>query len=613
VSYAVEVEGLHVIGRDETGREALIVRDVSFTIAPAEVLALIGESGSGKSTIALALMGYARPGCRITGGRIRIKDREIGGLARRERASLRGRTVAYVAQSAAAAFNPAKRILPQVIEGARIHDAMRTTEATAKAIALFRRLALPEPERIGERYPHQVSGGQLQRVMLAMALMLDPEVVILDEPTTALDVTTQIEVLRAFKAAVRDRRTTALYVSHDLAVVAQMADRIVVLRRGEVQETGATAELLAAPKHAYTRSLLEAVDPAALGGAIGTAAVPAATLLLEVQGISAGYGAVDAAGRPAVPVLDDVSLAIKPGSSVGVIGESGSGKSTLARVIAGLLPPAKGSVALAGKPLAPRVGERTREQLRDIQIVFQMADTALNPTRTVGRILGRPVTLYHGLDGAALERRVAELLDMVQLPAEYARRLPGELSGGQKQRVNLARALAAKPRLVLCDEVTSGLDTVVGAAILKLLAELRRTLALSYLFISHDLSTVQAVCDEIVILYAGQRVEAASQAAIRARPLHPYADLLLSSIPELRPGWLDGLPRRGEGEIASAGSRHGDGCAFFGRCAVAVSGTCDRQAPPERRLASGALILCHRTEPDLAASQGPPGRHPPGL
>ena len=602
----VEVEGLEVIGRDEAGREARIVSGVSFSIARGEVLALIGESGSGKSTIALALMGYARPGCRLSGGSIRIKGRDIATLSRTERQALRGRIVAYVAQSAAAAFNPARRIMAQVIEATRIHGTLGETEARAKAVALFGRLALPSPESIGERYPHQVSGGQLQRLMLAMALMTDPDIVVLDEPTTALDVTTQIEVLRAFKAAVRDQGTTALYVSHDLAVVAQMADRVVVLRRGEVQEAGPIAELIAAPKHPYTQSLLAAVEPAA-----GIAAVPRAAgavvpaPLLDVREVSAGYGSIGADGMPALPVLRNVSIAIRPGSSVGVIGESGSGKSTLARVIAGLLPAAKGAIAFAGAPLPASVAGRTREQLRDIQIVFQMADTALNPAHTIGRILGRPARLYHGLAGAELDKRVAELLDMVRLPAHFAERRPGELSGGQRQRVALARALAARPRLVLCDEVTSGLDTVVGAAILKLLAELRRSLDLAYLFISHDLSTVRAVCDEVVILYAGERVEAASQAAFRAPPLHPYAELLLASVPELRVGWLDGLPARAETDAASALQRAGaaQGCAFVARCPLAIPNTCATRTPPERVTADGARIACHRMPDELLEAQ----------
>ncbi|MFM9850447.1 MAG: ABC transporter ATP-binding protein [Hyphomicrobiaceae bacterium] len=597
----VEVEGLHVTGRDDAGRDFDIVKDVSLAIAPGEVLALIGESGSGKSTIALALMGYARPGCRVTGGRITIAGRDLATLGAVDRARLRGQSIAYVAQSAAAAFNPARTVLSQIVEGARIHKTLTVAEAERRAIALFHELSLPDPERIGARYPHQVSGGQLQRLMLAMALVMEPQIVILDEPTTALDVTTQIDVLKAFKKVVRERQTTVLYVSHDLAVVAQMADRIVVLRRGEIQEAGQTASMLAAPQHAYTQSLLAAAVPAVPAERTAAVAVSPPPLL-EMHGLYAGYGAVGRDGTPAFPVLRNIDLVMQTGTSVGVIGESGSGKSTLARVIAGLLPAARGSINLEGRRLAPRARDRSVTDLRDIQIVFQMADTALNPAHSIGRILARPVWQFYGLRGDALKRRVAELLDMVRLPAGFAERMPRELSGGQKQRVNLARALAAKPKLILCDEVTSGLDTVVGAAILRLLADLRRDLHISYLFISHDLSTVRAVCDEVMILYAGQRVESASQKAIRIPPFHPYADLLISSIPELKIGWLEKLAPRRDVEAAS-GLRPTTGCAFAARCSLAIPGTCAERPPPERLLANGASILCHCPEADLLAAQ----------
>ena len=605
MSDVVAVKALHVTGRDDAGREAEIVSDVSFSIASGEVLALIGESGSGKSTIALSLLGYARPGCRITGGSVAINGDEVLTLSARERAALRGRRVAYVAQSAAAAFNPAKRIMTQIIEGARIHGTLTSAEARRRAVELFAALLLPDPERFGERFPHQVSGGQLQRAMLAMALFNEPEVIVLDEPTTALDVTTQIEVLLAFRKVVRELRTTALYVSHDLAVVAQVADRIVVLRKGRMQETGTTEQLLSGPQHEYTRSLLDAADPAARirAGTRSAGETEDATLLV-ISGVTAGYGAIDPGGRPEATVLHGVDLAIRRGSAVGVIGESGSGKSTLARVIAGLLP-ASGSIELAGRRLAPRAASRTLADLRDIQIVFQMADTALNPAHTIGRILGRPAALFDGLSGAGLKRRVGELLDMVQLPAAFAERRPAELSGGQKQRVNLARALAASPRLILCDEVTSSLDTVVGAAILRLLGDLRSRLGLSYLFISHDLSTVRAVCDEVVVLYAGRRVETTRADAISRRPVHPYVDLLVASIPELRTGWLDGISQRGLRDAPGiAGARPGEAaCAFSARCSLARPGLCDTRRPPEQRLTSGALISCHLGEAELVAHQ----------
>ena len=591
-------EDLQVAAVDQRGLRRPIVKGVSFAIEPGEVVALIGESGSGKTTIAMSLMGYARPGTAIMGGRIIFAGRDIRSLKPRELASLRGREIAYVAQSAAASFNPARTIMAQVVESAAIHGIGSRAEAERKAVALFRELALPDPEHVGARYPHQVSGGQLQRLLAAMALLTGPRLVIFDEPTTALDVTTQIEVLRAFKKVVREHGTTALYVSHDLAVVAQMADRIVVLRDGAVQEIGRTEALIRAPQHPYTASLLAAAEPAPRATA---EPVAEATPLLQVDGLTAGYSGMGEDGLPRVPVLHDVSFSIPAGATLGVVGESGCGKSTLARVIAGLLPQAKGTVLIDGQPLPPRLADRTRDQLQKIQIVFQMADTALNPAQTIGRIIGRPLAFYRGLSGAARRRRVLEILDMVRLPASTVDRLPGELSGGQKQRANLARALAAEPKLVLCDEVTSALDTVVGAAVLDLLSELKRELGLSYMFISHDLSIVRSICDEVMILYSGQSMERGSRGTLAAQPLHPYSDLLMASVPELRTGWLDGLDPVHLSEAAGGvgGPARTVACTFFPRCAVRIPGRCDTEPTPIRTLSKGAVIRCQRTEAEL--------------
>ncbi|WP_418132989.1 ABC transporter ATP-binding protein [Variovorax sp. 375MFSha3.1] len=520
---------------------ATLVDNLSFSVQPGEVLALIGESGSGKTTTALALMGHARHGCSISGGRVRIGDTDVLALDARAQRALRGRTVAYIAQSAAASFNPSRMIMDQVVEPTVIHGLCRRAEAEAKAVQLFRELALPDPEGIGSRYPHQVSGGQLQRLMAAMALIGDPDLVILDEPTTALDVTTQIEVLRAFRRVVRERRATAVYVSHDLAVVAQMADHILVLRNGTMRELNATGQILAAPADDYTRSLLAAARPQVRTPANATD--DGRELLLEVRQLSAGYGPVDAQGRPAKPILQDIDLKLYRGQAIGVIGESGSGKTTLARAVAGLLKPSSGSVLFHGRELKPTLQQRERDELRRIQIVFQMADTALNPSQTIERILARPLEFYKGLRGEPLRRRIGELLDLVKLPRTVAGRLPGGLSGGQKQRVNLARALAAEPDLILCDEVTSALDTVVGAAVLDLMAELRRELGVSYLFISHDLHTVRAVCDEIVVMQHGRKLAQVARADYDRGPHHPYYELLARSVPELRQGWLDDVDR----------------------------------------------------------------------
>ncbi|MGF6612184.1 peptide/nickel transport system ATP-binding protein [Paraburkholderia sp. WSM4175] len=610
-SNLVEVRGLRVVGSRPGEPDTTIVHDIDFEIARGEVLALIGESGSGKTTIALSLMGHARSGCRIAGGAIRVGDTDVLGLSPKALAGLRGRKVAYIAQSAAAAFNPARAIMDQVIESALIHATLSKRAARAKAVELFRALALPDPETIGRRYPHQVSGGQLQRLMAAMALITDPELVILDEPTTALDVTTQIDVLQAFRSVIRQCGMTAVYVSHDLAVVAQMADRIVVLSNGEIRETGRTEQILHAPAHPYTQSLIAAVTPvvpAASSSAASDAAQPN-TPLLELRGLTAGYGRTDAKGWPHKVILRDVDLVIDRGQTVGVIGESGSGKTTLAKVIAGLVPMARGNLLLDGEPLAANLSRRSREQFRCIQIVFQNADTALNPTHTVERTLARPLKFYHGMKGEAARRRVAELLGLVRLPAELAQRRTGELSGGQKQRVNLARALAAEPKLILCDEVTSALDTVVGAAILELLRDLQKKLGVSYLFITHDIAKVRAISNDIVVLYAGHRVETGNRDALSAPPYHPYSHLLVSSAPELRAGWLEEAGERCHQTLPPIGesTHEPELCTFLARCPMRIDGVCNRTSPSVRTLASGAQVLCHRSEAELERYQsGPP-------
>lgn len=539
----VEVRDLKVQATSDAGRKIDIIKGVSFDIAEGEIVALIGESGSGKTTIALTLMGYTRLGCTITGGQVHLAGRDLVAMPEAGRQILRGTEVAYIPQSAAAAFNPARRLMDQVIEVAQIHKLMPMDAARAKAIELFRALALPDPETIGLRYPHQVSGGQLQRVAAAMALIGGPKLMIFDEPTTALDVTTQIEVLRAFKSVMKAGGMAGVYVSHDLAVVAQIADRILVLKGGEVQEAGATEQILHHARHPYTKELLDAFQPIPYASA-ARADTAVKHPILDVRDLVVGYGPVDRAGMPNKLALKNVSCRLERGQNLGVIGESGSGKSTLARTIAGLLPQVSGEVLLDGQRLLPAAHLRDKEQLRRLQIVFQLADTALNPARSVGEILGRPLTFYHGTKGAGRETGVDNLLDMVHLPRAMKHRLPGELSGGQKQRVNLARALAAKPDVVLCDEITSALDTVVAAAIIELLKELQRELQLSYVFISHDLSTVQAICDDVMVMYGGAVVERLAADKLHGGAEHPYSKLLFSSVPKLDTGWLDSVPPR---------------------------------------------------------------------
>jgi len=599
----LQVENLRVEAKLGAGRFAAIVKNVSFSVAPGEVLALIGESGSGKTTIALSALGYARPGCRIAGGRIVLDDIDVLALDRESLRKLRGRRVSYLAQSAAATFNPALTIGEQVTESAVLHGVMDREAANARAVDLYRRLDLPDAESLGRRYPHQVSGGQLQRLMAAMALCSGPDLMVLDEPTTALDVTTQIEVLGAFKDIIRDQGTAAIYVTHDLAVVAQIADRILVLRGGDILEMGETAQILNAPAHPYTRKLMAAIrPPPKIGddGAAGGNQSQSEPSVIEVKHLTAGYGRIRNR-KPASTVLRDVDAQVKKRSVLGVIGESGCGKSTLARVVAGLLAAADGELLLDGHQLAERLEDRPLEELQRVQIVFQMADVALNPRQRIGDILGRPLTLYYGMTGTKKEKRVAELLAMVELPESFSSRFPEELSGGQKQRINLARALAANPDIILADEVTSALDTIVGAAVIDLLKDLRERLGVSYMFISHDLSTVASFADRIMVLYAGRVVEDGTTGNILGLPSHPYTQLLLSSVPELRQGWLEDVTksRAALAGIARAVEITDVGCPFYPRCPVAIQGVCETTPAPYREPVRGHRIACHREIAEL--------------
>jgi peptide/nickel transport system ATP-binding protein len=612
MSALLEVSGLRVEARQAAGWLE-IVHDASVTVEAGEVVAFIGESGAGKTTLALSALGFNRSGTRFSGGSVKFDGIDVLALDRAARRDLRGRSVAYVAQSAAAALNPSITIGDQISESLRIHRLATARGARERVRELLALLDLPDPDRLAGLYPQQTSGGQQQRIMTAIAMSCGPKLLVLDEPTTALDVTTQIEVLKAIKDAIANQKAAAIYISHDLAVVAQIASRIVVLRHGHIVEQGPAGEIIRAAKHEYTRALLSAVrviPEVGDSGPVRKIAVPKSPAL-QLQDIAASYlkRGIGRVWPENSLVVRDISLDITPGETLALVGESGSGKSTLARVIAGLLPAARGKIVLGGEILGPRVRDRTKEQLRRVQIVFQSPEQALNPRQRVGEAIGRALRFYFGAGASERSGRVAELLDLVGLPAAFARKFPDELSGGERQRVAIARALAAKPEIILCDEFLSALDTLVATKILQLMADLRDSQSVGYVFISHDLATVATIADRVAVMYAGQVVEIGKTADIFKAPHHPYTNLLIRSVPELRTDWLEETIRDRPVKAGGPAPRmaRDEGCPFRGRCALALPGVCDRR-PPVVDLGDGHLLYCHRDVDALSKLTTPPVR-----
>ena len=521
----LDVKGLKIQGFSDEKWHG-IIKGIDLKLHRGEIMGLIGESGAGKSTLGLAAMGYTQPGCRITHGNILFDGVDLAGLSDAQKKRFWGNRMTYVAQSAAASFNPAHRLIVQTTASTIRTGAKSKEQAYSDARDLYKELNLPDPQNIGERYPHQVSGGQLQRVMTAMAMSPRPDLIVFDEPTTALDVTTQVEVLSSMRKIVEKFNTAAIYITHDLAVVAQMADYIKVLRYGKEVEEAETRKMLSSPKEEYTKSLWSVRSLEKQEQQKGES-------ILSLKDIDAAYGAAK--------VLFGVNIEVARGTTVAVVGESGSGKSTTARVITGLLPQSSGNISFDGDNLPRALKDRSKEQKRRIQMIYQMADTAMNPRQTVGEIIGRPLQFYLDMNGSDKRKRTLELLDMIELNGDFMQRLPSELSGGQKQRICIARALAANPDFIICDEVTSALDQIVQEGILKLLLRLQKELGLTYLFITHDISTVKAISDQVVVMNQGEVVEQGQKTEVFQPPHPDYTELLLSSVPEMDPDWLTNL------------------------------------------------------------------------
>ncbi|HEX5193771.1 MAG TPA: ABC transporter ATP-binding protein [Solirubrobacteraceae bacterium] len=590
-----------------------IVDGVSLKLAPGEVLGLVGESGSGKTTTALALLGYTAPGVSVTHGTVTVADESLLELSTKQVRARRGRVVSYVPQDPATSLNPARRI-GQAIE-AMIETHLNRKPTRERIRAALSQVHLPESEEFARRFPHQLSGGQQQRVAIGVAVVCEPPIVVLDEPTTGLDVVTQARVIDEVQRLRRERGIGLIYVSHDLAVVSQVADRVAVMYAGRVVEQGATEVVLNRPRHPYTRGLIGAIpDPARArrlrgipGVSVGVGdrpdgcafaprcrlataacraqlpelrAIAAGHLvrcihaeqtrepepelpdlrlptssgepLLQVQGLCIEHGS----RRRAVRVVHDVEFALHRGECLALIGESGSGKTTIARCLAGLHPAAAGTITFDGAALAARAQRRSDDARRRIQYVFQNPYDSLNPRRTVRDQIGRPAETLLGLDGRATEEKVRHLLERVRLPLGLAERFPAELSGGERQRVAIARALAAEPDLLICDEITSALDVSVQAAVLELLEELRQELGLSMLFITHDLGVVSSIADRGAVLQRGRICETGPVRQLLDSPRTEYTAQLLDAAPRLRSALLDEAPRSDAGEpAASATSR----------------------------------------------------------
>ncbi|AHK05184.1 ABC transporter ATP-binding protein (plasmid) [Agrobacterium radiobacter] len=500
-STLLDIRNLRIDAASRTN-PTLIVDDVSLEVCRGKVLGLIGESGAGKSTIGLAALGYLRPGTRLLSGSVTFDGVDLFTRTEAQRRLFRGRRIAYVAQSAAAAFNPAFRLIDQLVEASLRERRPNKAAAIERAMGLLDLLDL-NAKTIATRYPHEVSGGQLQRAMTVMALCGRPDLIIFDEPTTALDIATQRDVFTAIRKAIAVEATAAIYISHDLPLVADIADDIHVLRNGRSVERGPAVTIMRDPAQPYTKALTSAgnLDFARPRGAGDT--------VLELREVTAGYQGMSA-------VIRNVSLTIGRGETVALVGKSGSGKSTLGRVVNGLQRPTSGSIVFDGRPLAASIHNRPLNDRRAIQTIHQTPDTALNPRQKISEILGRPLVLYEKLGGRNRVSRVEEMLEQVELGRELANRFPGELSGGQKQRVVIARALAARPRILICDEPTSSLDALVARDVLSLLMRLQVSDGIACLFITHDLNVVGAVATRVIELAQGEVVERNCETSTRS-------------------------------------------------------------------------------------------------
>ncbi|HEX7805049.1 MAG TPA: ABC transporter ATP-binding protein [Cellulomonas sp.] len=509
------------------------VREVSFEVAPGEIVAVVGESGSGKSVSSRALLGLL-PGTATVQGSAQLDGTELTGLRGEPMRRIRGDRIAMIFQEPATSLDPVRTVGWQVVEALRSHRPVSRRAARARAVELLDLVGIPDPARRAHSYPHQLSGGQKQRVMIAIAIACEPEVIIADEPTTALDVTVQAAILELLRD-LRDRLGTAIVlITHNMGVVADLADRVVVMYRGQVVEQGTAAQIFAAPAHPYTQRLLAAVPHLGQGRSHVDAQPPVPSAGSSTPALAVTDLVVEFPGRlgsPRVRAVDGVSLTIEPGRVLGLVGESGSGKTTVGRTVVGLVPAAVGSIEVFGTDLRTASPATLRALRRRFGFVFQDPAASLNPRASVGACISEPLSVHSVGNDASRHRRVAELLEAVELPAAYASRYPHELSGGQRQRVSLARALVLAPDLLIADEPTSALDVSVQATVLALFQRLQAEMGFACLFISHDLAVIDLVADEVAVMSQGKLVEIGSTAEVLRAPAHPYTRALLAAVP----------------------------------------------------------------------------------
>ena len=639
-----------------------VLRNIDLQINSGETLGLVGESGSGKSTLALATLGYLKRGLRVLNGSVEFAGEDLFHLSRQRLEKIRGKQVALIPQNSGQSLTPTQRIGQQLDEALLLHTELTKSDRLSQVVELLSQVRLPQPEQLVRRYPHELSGGQQQRVAIAMALAAQPDVLILDEPTTGLDVTTQAHILELLKQIAETSGTAMVYVSHDLGAIARVCDKVAVMYAGEVVAMGTSHQILLDPIHPYARGLLASIprlDDTGLPKALdGKPPAPGETVdecafadrcalvqsrctesrptlqqqasgeyvrcyfssesksiklindqsstreragdnsktALALQDISISYSKPSLInqlfGRESTTpdTVDGITFDIAKGDTLGLVGESGSGKSTILKAIAGLLAPKHGNILWESNDRLPeRVESRSPQQLRRIQIIFQNPDESLNPRQTIEQIIAQPLMLYFGLNGGALKQQTEALLERVRLGAHYMDRLPSQLSGGEKQRVAIARAFAAKPDLVLCDEVTSALDVSVQAAVLDLLDDLRQQQNTTYVFVSHDLAVVRALSDRVAVLYQGRLCEIGPVSSVYNTPSHPYTEVLMGAVLEPHPDTKPELLANDVVELAPPLR----GCAFQRRCPKNLGQQCNQEDPPWQADGEGHLIRCH--------------------